>query len=116
MGYQDIIKDLTASQLKQNLPVLQIGDTLKISVAIAEGDKVRQQAFTGILMGIKGSGIATTIRVFRNNNGQIVERIFPLHSPSISTIEVQRHGKVRRAKLYYLRSATGKAGRVKERR
>jgi large subunit ribosomal protein L19 len=106
---------VTSPQLRSDLPVFHPGDTVSVHVKVIEGDKERVQQFQGIVMGIRGSGIGRTFRVRKISNGVGVERIFPLHSPSIAKIELLREGKVRRAKLYYLRKLTGKsATKVKE--
>ncbi len=106
---------VTAPQIRKDLPIFHPGDTVSVHVKVIEGDKERIQQFQGIVMGIRGSGIGKTFRVRKISNGVGVERIFPIHSPSISKIELLREGKVRRAKLYYLRKLTGKsATKVKE--
>ncbi|MCM8525166.1 MAG: 50S ribosomal protein L19 [Lentisphaeraceae bacterium] len=93
-----------------------VGDTVKVQVRITEGDKTRLQAFSGVVLARKGSGITETFTVRRVSFGQGVERVFPLNSPMVDSIEVERRGIVRRAKLYYLRDKVGKASRVKEKR
>lgn len=103
-----------ATQLRTDLPNIQVGDTVNVNVRVIEGDKERVQVYAGIVIKIKGSGLRETFTVRKISNGVGVERIFPLHSPRIAGIEVVRHGKVRRAKLYYLRDLTGKASRIKE--
>jgi large subunit ribosomal protein L19 len=106
---------VTSPQLRTDLPVFHPGDTVSVHVKVIEGDKERIQQFQGIVIGIRGSGISRTFRVRKISNGVGVERIFPIHSPSIAKIEKIREGKVRRAKLYYLRKLTGKsATKVKE--
>jgi len=106
---------VTTPQLRTDLPVFHPGDTVSVHVKVIEGDKERIQQFQGIVIGIRGSGISRTFRVRKISNGVGVERIFPIHSPSIAKIEKVREGKVRRAKLYYLRKLTGKsATKVKE--
>lgn len=107
---------VTAPQMRSDLPKFQSGDTVNIHVKVIEGDKERIQQYQGIVMGIKGSGIGRTFRVRKISNGVGVERIFPLNSPTISKIEKLKSGKVRRAKLYYLRELRGKsATKIKER-
>ncbi len=107
---------VTAPQMRNDLPKFQSGDTVNIHVKVIEGDKERIQQYQGIVMGIKGSGIGRTFRVRKISNGVGVERIFPLNSPTISKIEKLKSGKVRRAKLYYLRELRGKsATKIKER-
>ncbi len=111
MNLTDVI---TLEQLKKDVPDLHIGDTLKIHTEVTEGDKTRVQIFQGVLIKRKNSGIRETITVRKVSSGVGVERIFPLHSPKVKMIEVVRHGKVRRAKLYYLRELSGKAARIRE--
>lgn len=106
---------VSSPQMRSDLPVFHPGDTINIHVKVIEGDKERVQQYQGIVMGIKGSGIGKTFRVRKISNGVGVERIFPIHSPSIAKIEKIKEGKVRRAKLYYLRQLTGKsATKIKE--
>ena len=107
---------VTAPQMRTDFPQFQAGDTVNIHVKVIEGDKERVQQYQGIVMGIKGSGIGRTFRVRKISNGVGVERIFPLNSPTIAKIEKVKSGKVRRAKLYYLRALKGKsATKIKER-
>lgn len=107
---------VTAPQMRTDLPQFQSGDTINVHVKVIEGDKERVQQYQGIVMGIKGSGIGRTFRVRKISNGIGVERIFPLNSPIIAKIEKLKEGKVRRAKLYYLRGLKGKsATKIKER-
>lgn len=107
---------VTAPQIRSDFPKFLPGDTVNIHVKVIEGDKERIQQYQGIVMGIKGSGIGRTFRVRKISNGVGVERIFPMNSPSIAKIEKLKEGKVRRAKLYYLRSLKGKsATKIKER-
>ena len=110
----DVIKELTADMLKKDAPEILIGSTVKVHVRIKEGEKERIQVFEGTVIAKNNSGIAETFTVRRVAYGVGVERTFPLHSPRIDKIVVKRHGKVRRAKLYYLRNLTGKAARIKE--
>ena len=98
------------------IPSFKPGDTLSVSVNVKEGKKVRQQLFKGTVIARKGSGISETITVRKISNGIGVERIFPLHSPSIASIKVNKVNKVRRAKLYYLRNLSGKAARLTEKK
>ena len=109
----DLIKELTKSQIKE-MPAVQVGDTVKVHVKVKEGEKERIQTYEGVVIARKNGGIRETIVVRRVTFGIGVERTFPLHSPKIDSIQVVRHGKVRRAKLYYLRSRTGKAAKLKE--
>jgi large subunit ribosomal protein L19 len=97
-------------------PEFRAGDTVRVHVRVVEGDKERIQVFQGVVIARRGGGTRETFTVRKISGGIGVERIFPLHSPSINRIEVVRHGKVRRAKLYYLRSLRGKAARIEERR
>jgi large subunit ribosomal protein L19 len=102
--------------LRDNLPPFRAGDTLRVNVRVREGDKERVQAFEGVCIAKRGSGVSATFTVRKISNGVGVERIFPLHSPMIAEILVMRRGRVRRAKLYYLRQLTGKATRIRERK
>ncbi len=110
----DIIESLTSAQLRTDLPELCIGDTVKVHVLIKEGSRERIQVFEGTIISKKHGGIAETFTVRRVSYGVGVERTFPVNSPKLAKIEVVRKGKVRRAKLYYLRDRVGKATRVKE--
>lgn len=103
------------TQIKENIPAFQPGDTLRVAVRIKEGNKERLQAFEGICIAIKHGGVRETVTVRKVSFGVGVERIFPLHATVIDHIDVVRRGKVRRAKLYYLRDLRGKAARIKER-
>ena len=109
----DLIKELTKSQLK-DLPAVEVGDTVKVHVKVKEGARERIQVYEGIVIAKKHGGIEETITVRRVSYGIGVEKVFPLHSPTIDKIEVVRHGVVRRAKLYYLRDRVGKAAKVRE--
>ena len=111
----DTIRAITNEQLRTDLPELAIGDTIRLHLKVKEGNKERIQMFEGTLIARKNGGISETITVRRIASGVGVEKIFPLHSPNIDKIDVIRHGKVRRAKLYYLRDRVGKAAKVKER-
>ena len=97
-----------------NIPELRSGDTVKVSVKVKEGDRERIQAFQGVVIRIRGGGVGASFTVRRVSHGDGVERTFMLHSPNIEKVEVLRHGKVRRANLYYLRGVAGKAARIKE--
>ena len=101
---------------RSDLPDFRAGDTIRVMVRVREGDKERLQAFEGVCMGKRGGGVSETFTVRKISAGVGVERIFPLHSPGIATVEIVRHGKVRRAKLSYLRRLAGKAGRIREQR
>jgi large subunit ribosomal protein L19 len=109
-----LVDQITASQLKSNLPEFKSGDTVKVMVRIIESGKERLQAFEGVVMARKGSGINASFTVRKVSNGVGVHRIFPVHAPTIATIEVLKVGKVRRNKLNYLRNLSGKAARIKE--
>lgn len=111
---QNLIQYVEQSQLRSDLPKLAIGDLLKVYLKVKEGTRERLQLFEGYLIAMQGGGIKETITVRRVSYGIGVERTLPLHSPKIDHIEVVRHGKVRRAKLYYLRSRMGKAARIRE--
>lgn len=112
----DLIRLAEASGLRSDLPEFQPGDTLIVHVRVREGDKERIQVFKGDVIQIRGGGTSATVTVRKVSNGVGVERIFPLHAPSIAKFEVVRRGDVRRAKLFYLRGLTGRAARIKERR
>ena len=111
----DIIRAVEQKQLKTDIPELRIGDTLKVNVKVVEGTRERIQTYEGYLIAKKGGGLSETITVRRISYGVGVERTFPVHSPRIDSIVVVKHGKVRRAKLYYLRDRVGKKAKVKER-
>lgn len=102
--------------LRGDVPPFRPGDTLRVNVRVREGDKERVQAFEGVCIARRGSGVSETFTVRKISNGVGVERIFPTHSPMIQSVNVVRRGKVRRAKLYYLRNATGKATRIREKK
>ena len=102
--------------LRADLPPFRSGDTVKVMVRVREGDKERLQAFEGICIARKGAGVSATFTVRKISAGVGVERIFPLHSPNVSSVELLRRGKVRRAKLYYLRRLAGKSTRIKEKK
>lgn len=110
----DAIKAMTDGMLKEQIPTIEIGDTVNVSVKIREGEKERIQAFEGTVIARKGSGVAETFTVRRLSYGVGVERVFPIHSPNVADVKIVRKGKVRRAKLYYLRGRVGKAAKVKE--
>lgn len=115
MNAQEIIRSIEAEQLKSNLPIIHVGDTVKVGVRIIEGGKERVQPYEGVVIAKRNGGINETITVRRIFQGVGVERVFLLHSPRIDNIKILRRGKVRRAKLYYLRDRVGKATRVKQR-
>lgn len=111
----DALKLIAQDSLKAEKPAFEIGDTIRIDVKIREGERERIQAFEGTVIAKKGSGISETFTVRRVSYGVGVERVFPVHSPNVADIKIVRRGKVRRAKLYYLRDRVGKASKVKER-
>ena len=110
----DLVKVLADQQIKTDLPELKVGDTVKVHQKIKEGNRERIQIFEGTIIAMKHSGINKTVTVRRISYGVGVEKTFPVHSPNIAKFEVVRHGKVRRAKLYYLRDRVGKAAKVQE--
>ena len=110
----DLIKELNKEALGKETPKVQIGDTVRVHVKVKEGSRERIQVFEGIVIAKKHGGIEETITVRRVSYGIGVEKVFPLHAPSVEKVEVVRRGKVRRAKLYYLRDRVGKAAKVKE--
>ena len=110
----DIIKAIEQENLNPNAPVFSVGDTVKVFFKVIEGNKERIQAYEGIVIARKHGGLRETFTVRRISSGIGVERTFPVHSPKIDKVEVLRRGRVRRAKLYYLRKRTGKAAKLKE--
>ena len=110
----DMIKAFTSEQLKETVPAFNIGDTVRVHNRIKEGNRERIQMFEGTVIAKHGGGISATFTVRRISYGVGVEKTFPLHSPNVADVTVIRHGKVRRAKLYYLRDRVGKASKVKE--
>ena len=111
----NLIEDFESSQLKKELPEIYVGDTVKVGVKITEGNKERVQPYEGVVIAKRHGGLNQTITVRRIFQGIGVERIFMLHSPQVASLKVERRGKVRRAKLFYLRNRVGKATRVKQR-
>jgi len=111
-----IIQSIQQQQLKTDRPAITVGDTVDVHVRIVEGSKERIQVFRGVVIGMKGRGLEQTITVRRIVANEGVERVFPMHSPRVAKIEVIRHGKTRRAKLYYLRERVGKRRRLQDRR
>ena len=111
----DALQQLTANQLKEDKPVIEIGDTVKVHVKIREGERERIQVFEGTVIARNNSGISETFTVRRLSYGVGVEKTFPIHSPNVVKVDVIRTGKVRRAKLFYLRDRVGKSAKVKER-
>ena len=112
----DIIKSIEHEQLKNKIPVLDIGNTVRVHVKIVEGERHRIQVFEGLVIKRRGGGVSETFTVRKISYGVGVERTFPVHSPNVDKIEVVRKGKVRRAKLNYIRTLSSKAARIKERR
>jgi large subunit ribosomal protein L19 len=108
----NIVDRLEAEQCKKDLPLLRSGETVRVHVKVVEGEKERTQVFEGIVIGLSGKGNRATFTVRKISYGVGVERIFPLHSPRIEKVEIVSHGRVRRAKLYYLRQRSGKAARL----
>jgi len=111
-----VLKSLEGKHLKENIPDFDTGDTLRIHVKIIEGDKERIQIFQGTVISRKGGGVSESFTVRKVSAGIGVERVFPLHSPNISKIQVMKRGKVRRSKLYYLRGLKGKKARIAEKK
>lgn len=112
----DLLRELDQEQLRDDIPDFKPGDTVRVDYRVREGEKERIQAFEGICLGRRGTGMGETFTVRKISAGIGVERVFPLHSPFIKDIQVVRHGRVRRAKLYYLRGLRGKAARIQEKR
>ncbi len=110
----NIIAELEAEQMNKEIPDFSSGDTVVVQVRVKEGDRERLQAFEGVVIAKRNRGLHSAFTVRKISNGEGVERVFQTYSPLISEIEVKRRGKVRRAKLYYLRGLTGKAARIKE--
>lgn len=110
----DFLKKISESSLKSTLPEFNVGDTVKVDVQITEGERTRIQVFEGTVIAKKGNGISETFTVRKVSYGFGVERIFPMHSPSVKDVKVIRKGRVRRSKLYYLRERIGKAAKVKQ--
>lgn len=111
---KQLVQQITATQIRHDLPEFQVGDTIKVMVSIRENNKERQQAFEGVVISIRGADASKTFIVRKVSYGIGVERNFLLNSPSIYSIQVLRHGKVRRHKLYYLRDRAGKSARLEE--
>jgi large subunit ribosomal protein L19 len=115
MKAQEIIRSIDAEQMKSDLPVVHVGDTVRVGVKIREGEKERTQPYEGVVIAKRSSGITQNITVRRVFQNVGVERVFLIHSPRIESVKVLRRGKVRRAKLFYLRARTGKSARLKQR-
>lgn len=116
MRQNALLEKLVADQLRTDIPEFRAGDSVRVYARIVEGSRERVQMFEGVVIKRKGTGIQATYTVRKISNGVGVERTFPLHSPRVDKIEVTRHGRVRRAKLYYLRALHGKAARIREAR
>ena len=114
MSNHKLIEAVTKDQLRTDIPTFRAGDTLRVHVRIVEGNRERIQVFEGVVIKRRGGGVSETFTVRKISSGVGVERTFPVHTPKIEKIEVKRRGKVRRAKLYYLRELRGKAARIKE--
>ena len=110
----DLVKILSEQYMKKELPEMNVGDTVRVLVLVKEGSRERTQAFEGTIIAKKHGGINETITVRRISYGVGCEKVFPLHAPNVVNVECVRHGKVRRAKLYYLRNRVGKAAKVQE--
>ena len=109
-----LVAEVTASQIRTDLPEIAIGDTVVVGVNIIEGNKKRVQDYQGLVIKMRGSGVSKSVTVRKISNGVGVERVFPINSPVVAYVKVVSHGKVRRAKLYYLRDRKGKAAKVKQ--
>lgn len=116
MNQQEILNAVAQSSLRDDKPQFEVGDTVDVHTLIQEGNKERVQVFSGVVIAMRGEGINENFTVRRIVAGEGVERTFPVHSPKVAKVEVKRHGRVRRAKLYYLRDRVGKATRLTERR
>ncbi|MBG9988113.1 50S ribosomal protein L19 [Aerococcaceae bacterium DSM 111176] len=116
MSINPLIAKITESQLRNDVPDFRPGDTVRVHALIVEGERERVQLFEGLVIKRRGHGISETYTVRKISSGVGVERTFPVHSPRVAKLEVLRKGKVRRAKLYYIRNLSGKAARIKERR
>lgn len=110
----NLVEEVTASQLRDDIPDFKAGDTVRVSVRIIENKKERIQNYEGVVIQRRGHGVSETFIVRKMSSGIGVERIFPAHSPSIAKIEVVKHGRVRRARIHYMRGLAGKAARIKE--
>jgi large subunit ribosomal protein L19 len=115
-GLQEIMKNVEKKLLTKNATEFRPGDTVSVSLKILEGDKERLQAFSGVVVSKRGSGMGSTFTLRKASGNVYVERTFPLHSPLLSDIKLLRKGKVRRAKLFYLRDVSGKSSRIKEKK
>ena len=111
----ELVSHVESDQLKSDLPLIRVGDTIQVGVEIKEGEKTRTQAYEGVIIGMKNSGVNKTITVRKIMQGIGIERTFLINSPKIKSLQVKRSAKVRRAKLYFLRNLSGKATRLKQR-
>ena len=109
-----LVQEVTASQIRNDIPTIAIGDTVIVGVNIIEGSKKRVQDYQGLVIKMKGTGVSKSFTVRKISNGVGVERVFPMNSPVIAYVKVVSHGKVRRAKLYYLRDRKGKSAKIKQ--
>ena len=109
-----LVAEVTASQIRNDLPTISIGDTVVVGVNIIEGNKKRVQDYQGLVIKMRGTGVSRSFTVRKISNGVGVERVFPINSPVVAYVKVVSHGKVRRAKLYYLRDRKGKSARIKQ--
>jgi large subunit ribosomal protein L19 len=116
MNQQEILNHVAQDSLRDDKPQFEVGDTVDVHTLIQEGNKERVQVFSGVVIAMRGEGINENFTVRRIVAGEGVERTFPIHSPKVARVDVKRHGRVRRAKLYYLRDRVGKATRLAERR
>lgn len=114
MGRNPVIEKITSKQLRNDIPDFRAGDTVRVHALIVEGERERVQVFEGLVIRRRGAGISETYTVRKISNGVGVERTWPLHTPRVAKIEVLRRGRVRRAKLYYIRERSGKAARIRE--
>lgn len=114
MKQNQLIQSIEKEHLKAEIPAFKVGDNISVHTRIIEGDKERLQVFTGTVIAYKGSGLSTTVSLYRVSYGSGMERVFLVHSPKVAKIEVVKSGKVRKSKLYYLRGASGKSAKVKE--
>lgn len=114
MSRSNLIQEVEQTYLKKDIPSFNVGDTVRVNTRIIEGDKERLQAFSGTVVAKKGSGLSETFTLYRSAYGSSMDRVFLLHSPRILSIEVTRAGKVRRAKLYYIRGKSGKSAKIRE--
>lgn len=112
----DIIRSVESAHIRDDLPDFRPGDTIRVHFLVREGDKVRTQIFQGMVISRRGSGVSETVTVRKMSSGVSVERVFPVNTPLIDSVEIIRPGKVRRSKLFYLRDKKGKAARVKEKK